>query len=60
MITARFDSTRWRKGSRSTNAGNCVEVNAGAHTVGVRDSKNPGAVLIFNRPEWTFFLSRQQ
>jgi hypothetical protein len=51
----------WKKSSRSTHAGNCVEV---AHlpqrTVGVRDSKDNGpgrTVLTFSRPAWSVFLA---
>jgi len=44
----------WRKSSYSTTSGqDCVEV-AGAS---VRDSKNPGPVLVFPAAEWKAFLS---
>lgn len=37
-------AARWRKSSRSSDNGQCVEV---GHGVGIRDSKNPdGAVLL--------------
>jgi hypothetical protein len=52
---------RWKKSSRSSHAGNCVEVAAlpeGA--VGVRDSKESGpdrAVLALSRAGWDDFLA---
>lgn len=50
----------WKKSSRSSHAGNCVEVAAlpeGA--IGVRDSKESGpdrAVLALSRAGWDCFL----
>ncbi|MFC0865798.1 MULTISPECIES: DUF397 domain-containing protein [Sphaerimonospora] len=59
-------SARWRKSSRSTNGGDCVEVAvvsaSGGHKTGellyaVRDSKNPdGPALIFTPSEWEAFV----
>lgn len=49
----------YKKSSRSTAAGNCVEVADldGRHRA-VRDSKNPaGAVLTFTAAEWTAFTA---
>ncbi|MEU1208849.1 DUF397 domain-containing protein [Nocardia sp. NPDC005825] len=50
----------WFKSSRSADASECVEVAfAGkhAHTVGVRDSKDPGGpVLVFSGEQWDRFL----
>jgi hypothetical protein len=49
----------YRKSTRSTAAGNCVEVAAlpGGHRA-VRDSKNPtGPALIFTAAEWTTFTT---
>ena len=48
----------WRKASKSTSNGQCVEV---AHLdggrVAVRDSKDPsGPVLVFTPGEWDAFL----
>ncbi len=51
----------WRKSSRSTHAGNCVEVgDLSEIAIGVRDSKDNGPgcpMLIFPRREWDRFLS---
>jgi hypothetical protein len=50
----------WRTSSYSgDNGGNCVEVGTAAHTVAVRDSKNPdGPVLAFATGAWTAFTQR--
>ncbi|MGW1544259.1 DUF397 domain-containing protein [Streptomyces sp. NPDC002309] len=49
----------WRKSSYSMgNGGNCVEVADGAHTVHVRDSKNPdGPELRCGREQWQVFVT---
>ncbi|GAB2847353.1 hypothetical protein GCM10022221_53420 [Actinocorallia aurea] len=39
----------WRKSSRSDSIGNCVELMGLGDSVGVRDSKNPGAGLLVVR-----------
>ncbi|MBQ1026709.1 DUF397 domain-containing protein [Micromonospora sp. C95] len=48
----------WRKSSRSTAQGNCVEVAEGlAGVVGVRDSKDvTGPILLFDAYQWRSFV----
>ncbi|GIJ80344.1 protein of unknown function [Micromonospora phaseoli] len=48
----------WRKASRSSDQGNCVEVADGlAGVVGVRDSKDvAGPALLFDAYQWRSFV----
>jgi hypothetical protein len=43
----------WRKGTRSTNGGNCVEIAACNGLIAVRDSKNrDDAPMVLTREAW--------
>ena len=46
----------WRR-SRSCTAGNCVEVAVLGESVAIRDSKNPGSVLLYSASEWREFIT---
>ena len=45
----------WRKSSYSADTANCVEVHDGER-IGVRDSKNPGPELWFDRSAFHEFV----
>jgi hypothetical protein len=48
----------WRKSSRSSQQGQCVEVAALKDRHAVRDSKNPtGPVLTFTAAQWSAFTA---
>ena len=49
---------QWRKSTRSSGNGQCVEVAHLDEVVAVRDSKNPdGPKLVFTRHEWASFIA---
>jgi len=53
-----LDLAVWKKSSRSTDQGNCVEVAAFGTTRVVRDSKNPtGPALRFATAAWSAFTT---
>lgn len=49
--------TNWRKSTKSSGGGNCVEVAHDRVTVGVRDTKDrTGGTLVFSAAGWRAFL----
>lgn len=58
MSRLEFRHAVWRKSSRSSGNGGCVEVAGTDALVGVRDSKDPaGPVLVVTPTEWSMFLA---
>lgn len=54
-----LSNAAWRKSSRSTQSGECVEVAGLAGVVAVRDSKNPaGGVLAVDRRSFVALADR--
>lgn len=48
----------WRKSSRSSGSGECVEVAFVRNRIALRDSKHPtGHVLFFTPTEWNVFVT---
>ncbi|GAA4848372.1 DUF397 domain-containing protein [Saccharopolyspora rosea] len=57
MASLDMSSLDWRKSSRSTSYGNCVEVAFAGHAVAARDSKDPdGGSVLFAAETWTAFI----
>ena len=51
----------WRKSSRSSASGECVELTYAGEHAATRDSKNPaGPVLVFPAAHWNAFLRNQK
>jgi hypothetical protein len=51
-------NTRWRKSSRSSTNGSCVEVRRATNLIQVRDTKDRrGPVLSFDPRSWHGFIS---
>jgi Domain of unknown function (DUF397) len=50
----------WRKSSRSSHSGNCVEVaTVSSNQIVVRDSKNPaGRPVVFTASDWAGFVAK--
>lgn len=50
------DSAGWRKAQRSMANGNCVEVAPVTDAIAVRDSKNPGGLMLaYSIDSWRSF-----
>jgi hypothetical protein len=58
MQNVNFDDAQFQKSPFSGGASGCIEVAVKDGAVGIRDSKNRnGAVLVFNREEWSAFVA---
>jgi len=58
MINLDLSRAHWKKSSRSSANGQCVEMAELGSAVALRDSKDPtGPVLIFTPGEWAAFLA---
>lgn len=57
MAAIDLSHAEWRKSTRSTGTGECVEVADLAPSVAVRDSKDPeGKALILTHDQWINFV----
>ncbi|MFF5172614.1 DUF397 domain-containing protein [Micromonospora sp. NPDC000089] len=58
MTSVDLSRAKWKKSTRSSGNGQCVEVADLADAVALRDSKDPtGPALLFRREGWTSFLA---
>lgn len=58
MTSVDLSRAQWKKSTRSSGNGQCVEVADLADAVALRDSKDPtGPALLFRREGWTSFLA---
>ncbi|MBQ1076067.1 DUF397 domain-containing protein [Micromonospora sp. C31] len=58
MTSVDLSRAQWKKSTRSSGNGQCVEVADLADAVALRDSKDPtGPALLFCREDWTSFLA---
>ncbi|WP_431874282.1 DUF397 domain-containing protein [Micromonospora marina] len=58
MTSVDLSRARWKKSTRSSGNGQCVEVANLGNAVALRDSKDPtGPALLFRREGWTSFLA---
>lgn len=58
MTSVDLSRASWKKSTRSSGNGQCVEVADLADAVALRDSKDPtGPTLVFRREDWTSFLA---
>ncbi|WP_018808570.1 DUF397 domain-containing protein [Salinispora arenicola] len=57
-ISPELARARWRTSSHSGDEGACIEITTLPHTVGVRDSKDPGGpALLFTPAAWMAFTA---